>query len=79
MAIATCRVYRWVLCLHSCWKSGRELHTGLNKGTIGLECLLGTRRTRREGSSTFSHNSLKRWGLPGIGEDSVCFCQGTAR
>ena len=44
------------------WKSGRELHKGLNKGTIGLECLLGTRRARRGGSSTFSYNSLKRWG-----------------
>ena len=26
-----------------------------------------------------NNNSLKRWGSPGTGEDSVCFCQGTAR
>ena len=38
------------------------MHKGLNKGTIGLECLLGTRRAHRGGSSTFSYNSLKRWG-----------------
>ena len=44
-----------------------------------LLLLLGTHRARHEGSSTFSYNSLKRWGSPGIGEDSVCFCQGTAR
>ena len=37
-----------------------------------LLLLLGTRRARRGGSSTFSYNSLKRcWGSPGIGEDSV--------